>query len=204
MGPDYSREIKFNCIVAGVDEVGRGPWAGPVVAGAVILDPQNIPYGLNDSKKLLAKHRQGLNIEIKSSSIWSIGVASVEEIDNINILQASLLAMRRAIKNLYPPPEACLVDGNKDPNFDIPTKCVIKGDCKSFSIAAASIIAKVFRDNYMTKLSHSFPEYGWEKNAGYGVPQHIEALRVVGISPHHRKSFKPISKILSEDSNITY
>jgi len=204
MGPNFSREKTLNCRVAGIDEVGRGPWAGPVVAAAVILDPKNIPLGLNDSKKLSPKRRDALNEAIKSSSHWAIGIVDVGEIDEINILQASLLAMRRAVNDLSIKPEACLVDGNKDPNLGVSTDCIIKGDGKSLSIAAASIIAKVFRDEYMTKLSHSYPAYGWEKNAGYGVPHHIEALRVVGISSHHRKSFKPIAKILNEESGITY
>jgi ribonuclease HII len=203
MEPDFSRETKLNCTVAGIDEVGRGPWAGPVVAAAVILDPGHTPIGLNDSKKLSPKKRLILNDAIKASAIWALGIVDVGEIDDINILQASLLAMRRAVSALSRQPGYCLVDGNKDPNLSIPTDCIIKGDGKSSSIAAASIIAKVFRDEYMTKLSQSYPAYGWEKNAGYGVPHHMEALRLVGISPHHRKSFKPIAKILNEDSSLT-
>ena len=186
--------------IAGVDEAGRGPWAGPVVAAAVILPSGGIPNGLNDSKKLSKKKRAELFTLINETCHVGIGIAEVEEIDQINILQASLLAMRRAVDDLNLKPDACLVDGNKDPEIGIPTKCIIKGDAKSLSIAAASIIAKVSRDKIMAELSHKYPDYDWQQNAGYGVPKHIEALRLVGISPHHRKSFAPIRKLLDEEN----
>jgi len=204
-GPDLSletavRETNARGIVAGVDEAGRGPWAGPVVASAVILDATNIPDGLNDSKKLSPQKRARLFDQIKASASFGVGWASVEEIDEINILAATMLAMRRAVADLPIIPNTILVDGNRDPGMDIPTKCIIKGDGKSLSIAAASIIAKVTRDRYMAELSQQFPDYGWEKNAGYGVPKHQDALKLVGISPFHRKSFAPIAKILNEES----
>lgn len=187
-----------------MDEVGRGPLAGPVVAAAVILDPENFPPGLNDSKKLSASRRAELFICINETAEVGLGQASVEEIDTLNILEASMLAMRRALAALPLKPDACLVDGNRDPGLSLPTRCLVKGDAVSFSIAAASIIAKVFRDKIMAELAKEFPEYGWEQNAGYGVPHHLHALDVVGPSPHHRKSFAPVRRFLREDSNITY
>ena len=194
--PDLSYENTFKGAVAGIDEAGRGPWAGPVVAAAVILPNDNIPDGLNDSKKLSKKRRAELFITIQQTCLVGIGIATVKEIDEINILQASLLAMRRAVGELDTKPDACLVDGNKDPDLGLPTQCIVKGDGKSLSIAAASIIAKVFRDKIMADLSQVYPHYDWQQNSGYGVPKHIEALRLVGISPHHRKSFAPIRKLI--------
>lgn len=202
--PDFSYEEKYAGPVAGLDEVGRGPLAGPVIAAAVILDPANIPEGLNDSKKLTPGRREELFIEIKTTSLVGIGEASVKEIDEINILEASMLAMRRALKDLPSDPVACLVDGNRDPGLGFPTRCLIKGDALSFSIAAASIIAKVFRDKIMTELGEIHPEYGWGQNAGYGVPHHLKALDAVGPCPHHRKSFQPVKRKLLKDSLITH
>lgn len=202
--PDFSFEEKFEGPVAGLDEVGRGPLAGPVIAAAVILDPANIPDGLNDSKKLSQSRREELFTLIKASSLVGIGEASVDEIDEINILQASMLAMRRALGNLPSDPIACLVDGNRDPGLPFPTRCLIKGDALSLSIAAASIIAKVFRDKIMTELGESHPEYGWAQNAGYGVPHHLQALDAVGPSPHHRKTFQPVRRLLLKESLITH
>jgi len=203
-GPDWHAEASMHkrCggLVCGVDEVGRGPLAGPVVAAAVILDPARIPKGLDDSKKLSANRREALFELIKAEAIAvSIAEATVEEIDDINILQASLLAMRRAVLGLNVPPAAALVDGNKDPGLNLPTETLIKGDARSLSIAAASIVAKVFRDRLMKNLAEDYPDYGWDKNAGYGVPLHMAALSLVGASPHHRRSFAPIRKILSEE-----
>ena len=190
--------------VCGVDEVGRGPLAGPVVAAAVILDPDNIPEGLNDSKKLSVKKRALVFDNIMETALAvSVGEASVEEIDEINILQASMLAMRRAVKNLPLKAQAALVDGNCDPGLDLPTLCLIKGDGRSFSIAAASIIAKKIRDEKMAKLAQIYPDYGWEQNAGYGVPAHMKSLELVGVSPFHRKTFAPVYKILNEDSDTS-
>ena len=204
-GPDWSAEASMlrqhDGYVCGVDEVGRGPLAGPVVAAAVVLNPEVIPRGLNDSKKLSEKKRDALyDLIMEKAVAVSIAEASVEEIDEINILQASLLAMRRAVAGLNTPPSSALVDGNKDPDLKVPTRTLIKGDSRSLSIAAASIVAKVFRDHLMKNLAEEFPDYGWDKNAGYGVPAHRQALQMVGVSPHHRKSFAPIRNILTEDS----
>ena len=158
-----------NEVIMGVDEVGRGPWAGPVTACAVILDPDNIPVGLNDSKKLTAKRRFVLFEEIMNSSIVSYVHVDVDEIDEINILQATFRAMERSISKL-PVPDHILIDGNKlPPNLPSPATAIIKGDSKSASIAAASIVAKVIRDKLMVDLSIKYPGYGWEKNAGYGT-----------------------------------
>lgn len=203
MGPDWSAEqemlSEYGGFVCGVDEVGRGPLAGPVVAAAVILNPDNIPVGLNDSKKLTEKKRELLFDLIHEVAVSvSVSEASVEEIDEINILQASLLAMRRAVAGLPKAAKSALVDGNKDPDLEIPTRTLIKGDGRSLSIAAASIVAKVFRDRLMKKLAGQYPEYGWDKNAGYGVPKHLAALKLVGATRHHRRSFSPIRDILSE------
>ncbi len=208
-GPNFLAELamreEHGGNVCGVDEVGRGPLAGPVVAAAVILDPDNIPEGLNDSKKLSAKKRAILFDKIMDTALAiSVAEASVEEIDTINILQASMLAMRRAVKNLPLKAQSALVDGNSDPRLDLPTLCLIKGDARSFSIAAASIIAKKIRDEKMAKLAEIYPNYGWEKNAGYGVPAHMKGLELVGITPFHRKSFAPVLKILNEEFDTSY
>ncbi len=183
--------------LAGVDEVGRGPLAGPVIAAAVILDPANIPEGLADSKALSAKKREFLNALILQSSWVGVGEANVEEIDEINILQASLLAMERAVSALPQVPQHLLVDGNKLPKtLPCPATAVVKGDARSQSIAAASIVAKTRRDAIMQDLAQQFPGYGWEKNAGYPTKQHREALVKIGLTPHHRRSFKPVHNIL--------
>lgn len=203
-GPDWRFEAMLaregHSPVCGVDEVGRGPLAGPVVAAAVILDPDRMPKGLNDSKKLSEKKREALFDQIHDCAVAvSIAEASVAEIDDINILQASMLAMRRAVEGLPHAPKAALVDGNRAPGLLIPTRTIIKGDARSLSIAAASIVAKVFRDRMMKKLAEEHPEYGWASNAGYGVAKHLAALRLVGVTPHHRKSFAPIRQILNEE-----
>ncbi len=193
----FQFDLSYDQPVAGVDEVGRGPLAGPVVAAAVIIDINNIPDGINDSKKLSKKNRLEISNEIIKYSICSIAEASVEEIDAINILQASLLAMNRAIEGLAKKPRTILVDGKFKPKTNLPTHTIIKGDGKSLSIAASSIIAKVYRDNLMTGLSKKYPEYLWEKNAGYGTKQHLLAIKKCGVTPIHRKSFKPIHNILN-------
>jgi len=200
--PDYSFEQA--CVlspVCGVDEAGRGPWAGPVVASAVILDPANIPDGLNDSKKLTAKRRDALFDAIIEVAQVGIGIATVQEIDDINILQATFLAMRRAMADLPNQPAYALIDGNKIPaNLSCPAEAIVKGDGRSVSIAAASIIAKVTRDRIMVTLAQQFPGYGWERNAGYGVKAHQEGLNRLGVTPHHRVSFKPIHKMLYQEN----
>ncbi|MDE0766130.1 MAG: ribonuclease HII [Amylibacter sp.] len=197
---NYDLETKLRIsgkeIIAGIDEVGRGPWAGPVTACAVILDPNNIPDGLNDSKVLTAKRREQLFDLIMDSAQVSCVHVEVTEIDQVNILQATFRAMERAVSHL-PIPNHILVDGNKlPPNLPSQATAIVKGDAKSVSIAAASIIAKVTRDRLMSDLSEAYPGYGWEKNAGYGTKMHQLGLLNHGVTPHHRRSFKPIHNIL--------
>ena len=196
--PDFDLErAAFPHPVCGVDEVGRGPWAGPVVAAAVILDPAHIPDGLNDSKKLSAARREACARQIEASAVWATGAASVEEIGRLNILRACHIAMCRAIEALPVRPAFALIDGNRlPPDLPCPGQAVVKGDARSLSIAAASIMAKVTRDHLMVTLSQQFPGYGWERNAGYGVPEHRRGLESLGVTPHHRRSFKPIHNIL--------
>ena len=186
----------MNKIFAGVDEVGRGSLIGPVYAAAVILDKSINKKILKDSKSLNIKKRELLYDYIKKNSIWAIGKASVKEIEKINILQASLLAMRRAIKKLKKKPTHVLIDGNKVPklkNYNL--KAIVKGDEKFPAISAASIIAKVSRDQFITKLSLKNKGYYWEQNFGYGTKQHLKAIKKLGVTKHHRKTFSPISKI---------
>ncbi len=188
--------------VVGVDEVGRGPLAGPVVAAAVILNRESIPDGLNDSKKLTARRRAFLAPLLWQSADVAIGVASVEEIDRINILQASLLAMSRAVAGLAAQPDHALIDGNKLPtDLPCPATCIVGGDAKSPSIAAASIVAKIWRDDVMKKAATQFPGYGWETNAGYPTKCHKKALRDLGVTPLHRRSFRPVRDILWQEKN---
>ena len=189
-------------IVAGVDEAGRGPLAGPVVAAAVILDETRLPQGLNDSKLIPKARHPRIFEDIMISAQIGIGIASVEEIDSLNILRASLLAMQRAVRELPSRPELALVDGNQLPLLDCEGKTLIGGDGICASIAAASIIAKVTRDRIMADLHKTFPDYGWDTNAGYGTAQHRKALEVVGVSPHHRRSFHPIRELLTQESLI--
>ena len=190
-------ENNFSLPIAGIDEVGRGPLAGPVIAAAVILDRKNIPEGINDSKKIPKAKRILLAEKIKENSIYAYGAASEKEIDEINILQASLLAMKRASDRLSVVPKTTLIDGNFKPDIKNNTISIIKGDSKSVSIAAASILAKVYRDEIMLKYSKQFPEYGFQTNSGYGTKEHLSALKNYGITPIHRKSFKPVHNILN-------
>lgn len=184
-------------LICGVDEAGRGPLAGPVVAAAVILDPKNPILGLNDSKKLSAKRREALAIEIRAKALaWTVAEASVEEIDCINILQASLLAMRRAVEALHITPERALIDGNRCPDLSCSAEAVIGGDGKFAAIAAASILAKTVRDEGMLQLHRTFPEYGFERHMGYPTAQHLAALNEHGVSPVHRRTFGPVAKLL--------
>ena len=187
----------FNHPIAGVDEVGRGTLAGPVVAAAVILDYKNIPNGIKDSKKISKKNRELISKYILETSIVSIGFSTSNEIDKINILKASLLAMKRAVEGLNKKPNIVLIDGNYVPDININAKPIVKGDNKSLSIAAASIVAKVYRDNLMTEYSKKYPGYLWEKNSGYGTKEHLEAIKKLGVTPIHRTSFKPIYNILN-------
>ena len=183
-------------IIAGVDEVGRGSLVGPVYAAAVILKSKINTKLLKDSKLLSKKDREKLNIYIKKNSYWSIGKASVKEIEKLNILNASLLAMKRAIKKLKKKPPLVLIDGNKLPEINnYKLKSIIKGDQKIPSISAASIIAKVTRDNMITNLGKKFKVYNWNQNYGYGTKQHLKAIKDLGITAHHRKTFSPMNKI---------
>ena len=197
MEPSYKFDQAYETPIIGVDEVGRGPLAGPVISAAIILNKEKIPEGINDSKKLSKKKREVINEELISQHSFAIGIASVEEIDKINILQASLLAMKRAVLNLNIKPQTILVDGNKLPDLEFNMYPIIKGDSKSISIAAASIIAKVYRDKLMQDLSLQYPGYYWEKNSGYGTKQHLLALDNLGVTPIHRKSFAPIYNMLN-------
>ncbi|MBY8977208.1 ribonuclease HII [Rhodobacteraceae bacterium NNCM2] len=198
-GPDFQFEDECTGPVAGVDEAGRGPWAGPVVAAAVILDRRAVPVGLNDSKKLSARRREALFDEIFETSRVGVGIGTVAEIEAFNILGANDLAMRRAIAEVGP--AKVLIDGNRIPkDLDVDAISLVKGDGRSLSIAAASIIAKVTRDRIMAKLALECPGYGWERNNGYGTAEHRSALEKLGVTRHHRRSFRPIHNILCEES----
>ena len=203
-GPDFVHEEAALALghirIAGVDEVGRGPLAGPVTAAAVILDAANIPEGLNDSKALSAARRAVLAARIRAVAEVSVAHASVEEIDRLNILRAAHLAMVRALRGLSRPAGFALIDGNRLPEgMTMPARAVVRGDALSLSIAAASIVAKEVRDALMRDLAQQFPGYGWEKNAGYPSKAHKQALLHLGVSPHHRRSFRPVHNILYQD-----
>jgi len=210
--PDFELENEIGGVVAGVDEAGRGPWVGPVVAGcAVFLNhkvDEKLLKNLNDSKKLSKKKREMLYELLlaeseKGNVKLGIGEASASEIDKINILNASFLAMKRAIKAADVSPDMVLVDGNrlpKEPQYH--AKAVVKGDAKSYSISAASILAKVYRDRLMEKMAEKYPYYGFEKNAGYGTKAHIEGLKKYGITPEHRQSYAPIKAFLKENNCV--
>ncbi len=202
--PDFSLEDAAHDsghgLICGVDEAGRGPWAGPVVAAAVILDraalPRELVGGLDDSKKLKPARRRELLEQLQTHAVIGVGLADVAEIDDLNILEATMLAMARAIGDLSVSPDLALIDGNRGPKVDCAVQCVVKGDGKSQSIAAASIVAKVTRDGIMADLAETFPGYGWERNAGYGTKEHQGALAALGVTPEHRKSYAPIRKLL--------
>ncbi len=190
---------KEGALVAGVDEAGRGPLAGAVVAAAVILDPLRPIAGLKDSKTLSASRREVLAREIRErASAWAIASASVAEIDELNILQASLLAMHRAVAALDPQPAYVLVDGNRLPRWPYAAQAVVRGDARVQSIAAASILAKVQRDQALTALDVEYPGYGFARHKGYPTAEHLEALRALGVTPAHRRSFAPVRKALGE------
>lgn len=206
--PDFSFETAAHergmIRVAGVDEVGRGPLAGPVTAAAVVLDMNAIPEGLNDSKALTAKRREVLFDLIMDQAEVSIAHATVEEIDELNILRASHLAMERAVAGLSPTPDHLLIDGNMTPKgLTLSSETIIKGDARSLSISAASIVAKITRDRIMVDLAQQFPGYGWETNAGYPSKSHRLALQNLGVTPHHRRSFKPVHNILYQQKNVS-
>ncbi len=203
--PDFSFEDQYSGLVCGIDEVGRGPLAGPVVAAAVILRRDEMPPGLlaqiNDSKKLTPQRRASLFDKIHACAHVSIASCGVAEIDTLNILQASLRAMQKAFDGLAVRPGVALVDGNKAPKLDCTVKTIIGGDGLSLSIAAASIVAKHYRDRLMTEIANDFPHYGWERNAGYGTAHHLKALEIYGVTIHHRRSFSPVSNRLVKESS---
>ena len=193
-------------IIAGVDEAGRGSWAGPVVAAAVILNrlklKTELAKNLDDSKKLSVAQRNRCFVAIKECAMISVGISNVSEIDSLNILKASMLAMERAIIGLNLAPQIALIDGTQRPNSSCITRCVVRGDTKSLSIAAASIVAKINRDKIMKVLATDYPGFGWDKNAGYGTIQHKLGLDRLGVTPYHRRSFKPIRKVLGQKTQI--
>ncbi len=204
MPPDYILEAAARQPVCGIDEAGRGPWAGPVVAAAVVLDPARIPPGLDDSKRLAPLRRAALSEALLACAEVGIGSASVAEIDTHNILQATFLAMRRALAALPLRPACALIDGLQvPPGLGCAAQAVVHGDARCLSIAAASIIAKVARDRHMADLAAAHPGYGWETNMGYGTPGHAAGLRALGITPHHRRSFRPIHNMLLQGPSIT-
>lgn len=191
-------------LVVGVDEAGRGPLAGPVVAAAVILDPARPIAGLDDSKRLSAAVRERLAIEVRARAIaWAVGRAEVDEIDRINILQASLLAMQRAVAALAVAPTLALVDGNRAPVFACPGRAIVGGDASEPCISAASILAKVVRDREMLTLDSRYPGYGFARHKGYPTRAHLDALREQGVTPVHRRSFGPVRKMLLEEDLST-
>jgi ribonuclease HII len=198
--PHWKLERSIEGIVVGVDEAGCAPLAGPVVAAAVQLDrklPPTLARSIDDSKKLSAQTRESIFAALPGYAQIGVGEASVEEIEQINILRAAHLAMRRAVERLAVLPALILVDGNRLPGFAFPTRCVVGGDGISLSIAAASIIAKVTRDRAMAALAERFPGYGWERNAGYPTPEHLAALRRLGVTAMHRRTFRPVSEVMT-------
>ncbi|MDD9991985.1 MAG: ribonuclease HII [Rhodospirillales bacterium] len=201
--PDLSLERAAGGRVAGVDEAGRGPWAGPVVAAAVVFGvgdpPPQVHAMITDSKLLTAEQRAALKPVILTFADAAVGIASVAEIDSMNILQATLLAMRRAVARLAEIPDLALVDGNRAPHLRCPVRTVVGGDRKSLSIAAASIVAKVTRDRLMARLAADYPGYGWARNAGYGTAEHRAGLARLGPCVHHRRSFRPIRELLDAE-----
>ena len=187
--------------ICGVDEAGRGPWAGPVCAGAVILNPQRSIAGLTDSKKLTEKRRRSLAIAIRQDALaWSLGWASAREIDQLNIRQATHLAMRRAVEGLSITPDEALIDGNDAPVLPCPARAIVKGDLTEPAISAASILAKTARDALMADLDAAYPGYGFAGHKGYGVLTHLEALNALGPCPEHRMSFKPVAAAAARQS----
>lgn len=191
----FRLELEFPQPLAGVDEAGCAPLAGPVVAAAVILDRDKCPRGIDDSKNLPVEKRESLYARIVKCAAWAVGVASVEEIDRINIYWARMLAMTRAVEALGIEPAWVLVDGNACPRWQRPSKAIVDGDAKCRSIAAASIIAKVTRDRMMAEFAADYPGYGWETNRGYGTPEHYRGLKALGLTPLHRRSFAPVRAI---------
>ncbi|MBR2274403.1 MAG: ribonuclease HII [Alphaproteobacteria bacterium] len=204
--PDFELEDGFKGCVAGVDEAGRGPWVGPVVAGCAVFLTHNVDArllaNLDDSKKLSKKKREMLYDLLQQEAkcghmLLGIGIASAKEIDEINILNASFLAMKRAVEQSGAKPELVLIDGNRVPkNFGCKVQAVVKGDARSYSISAGSILAKVYRDRLMAQMALQYPGYGFEKNAGYGTKAHIEGLQKFGVTPQHRRSYMPVKAFI--------
>lgn len=195
-GAETALIASYKGLVAGVDEAGRGPLAGPVVAAAVILDPDDIPDGINDSKKLLREAREKIYAQIMRRARYAVAIAEVERIDRLNILHATMWAMAAAVEGLTDRPAAALVDGDRLPELPCPGHAVVGGDSLSLSVAAASIVAKVTRDRLMIALAGEHPGYGWERNMGYGTPEHCAAIERLGVTVHHRRSFAPIRTAL--------
>ena len=199
--PNFDYECEYNGVVAGLDEAGRGPLCGPVVAAAVIFPHRDIeiPVIIRDSKQMTGAQRDAAYDWIINNTVWAVGQCSPAEIDELNILWASMCAMERAVANLPMVPDFCLVDGNRVPK-NLRGAAIVKGDAKSLSIAAASIIAKVTRDRYMTDLAKQFPQYDWNKNAGYPTKAHLQQIEKYGINEHYRRSFGPVKRILEKES----
>ena len=198
--PHWKLERSVEGIVIGVDEAGCAPLAGPVVAAAVVLDrkiPRRLARRIDDSKKLPAEEREKIFARLPDHAQIGVGQASVDEIEQINILRAAQLAMRRAVDSLGVTPALIIVDGNRLPGFSFPTRCVVGGDGISLSIAAASIVAKVTRDREMKTLAESFPGYGWETNVGYPTPEHRAAIQRLGLTPHHRRTFRAVYEVIA-------
>ena len=198
--PCFKIELDFPEPLAGVDEAGCAPLAGPVVAAAVILDRKCFPRGIDDSKNLPIEKREALHAKLVKCARFGVGIASVEEIDSLNIYWARMLAMARAVEALGVEPAWVLVDGNACPRWQRPSKAIVDGDARCRSIAAASIIAKVTRDRIMADHARDFPGYGWETNRGYGTPQHYRGLEALGVTPLHRRSFAPVREIIARDA----
>lgn len=209
--PDFKFEDEYQGFVCGIDEAGRGPWVGNVVAGAVVILDRNLPeellLNLNDSKKLSKSKREYLynllrQAEKEGKVKIGIGEATPQEIDQYNILQATFMAMSRAVSKLGVQPQIALIDGNRTPKeFSCQSKAIVKGDARSYSISAASIMAKVWRDKELEKLAEKYPYYGFERNAGYGTKDHIEGIKKYGLIPEHRKSYKPIKEFIESTIN---
>jgi len=195
--PCFKLELEYPEPLAGVDEAGCAPLAGPVVAAAVILDRRHFPRGIDDSKNLPLEKREALYAKLVKCAAWGVGVASVEEIDELNIYWARMLAMTRAVEALGIEPAWVLVDGNACPRWQRPSKAIVAGDARCRSIAAASIVAKVTRDRIMAERARDYPGYGWETNRGYGTPEHYRGLETLGVTPLHRRSFAPVREIIA-------
>jgi ribonuclease HII len=197
--PCFKLELPYPQPLAGVDEAGCAPLAGPVVAAAVVLDREKFPRGIDDSKKLDLDAREAIYVRLQKVARIGVGMASVEEIDQINIDWARMLAMSRAVEALGFEPAWVLVDGNATPRWQRPSKAIVAGDAKCRSIAAASIVAKVTRDRIMADYSRDYPGYGWETNRGYPTPEHIRAIGTLGLTPHHRRTFSKVRERLEQE-----